>query len=558
MFHLVRAPSTENVHLPEGYIEAMMATWSKDRIEREIMGSFDSFEGKIYEEFRPEIHCITPFAIPKEWPRYIGIDHGFRNPAAWVYCAVGPDGEIYVYNEFYEKEYLIKDIVFNNLKKLGNEKITQAVIDPSVNARRGTTGESDLDEYYRWLPKEFPISMANNDVAVGIDRLKQYIRINPKSGKPLIYIFNTCKKLVHEITQYRYQELKAGESNRKAQKEEPLKVNDHACFVGSTLVLTDSGEKAIRDITPKDRVLTRKGFKRVLHAASTGRKQVYKFITSDGKSFTATEDHPVFTGRGVVPLKDLTHSDTFVKLSVWQKKLHSMALYLGRLADTTAQTVRTAKSELSRYTEKFGRVQTVAYQMGTTYTTKTRTPTITPSQIWSSGPQESTYPSTADRGIIKTKRRALNILSKFAHLQLNGINLKKVRSGIGSTVLKQLSAFTPIEPLKRLVNFAAKPLQRLAQQLIGTSSVTLIAKLPLSEKEEVYNLLVEDCPEYYVNGLLVHNCDALRYVVMLLPEPYKAKQDYEKSLKYNSMERSLYKELEKLKKPPTKKVDFGI
>lgn len=237
MFKLVRAPSTENIHLPEGYIESMMATWSADRVEREVMGSFDSFEGRIYEEFKPEVHCIAPFAIPKEWPKYVGLDHGFRNPAAWIYGAVGPDGEIYIYREFYEKEYLIKDIVFNNLKLMGDEKFISAPIDPSVNRRNGATGDSDIDEYYRWLPKDFPLTMANNDVAPGIDRVKQYLRVNPKNNKPLLYIFNTCKNLVNELGQYRYQELKSNQSNHKAAPEQPVKVNDHAADALRYLVM---------------------------------------------------------------------------------------------------------------------------------------------------------------------------------------------------------------------------------------------------------------------------------------------------------------------------------
>jgi len=30
----------------------------------------------------------------------------------------------------------------------------------------------------------------------------------------------------------------------------------------------------------------------------------------------------------------------------------------------------------------------------------------------------------------------------------------------------------------------------------------------------VYNLKVEDEPEYFANGILVHNCDAMRYVAV--------------------------------------------
>lgn len=242
-YHLIRGSSLENHHLPEDYIPSMMSVWSDDRIQREIMGSFDAFEGQVYSEFRRDVHVIKGFKIPKEWPRYIGIDHGYRNPAAWVWCAVGPDGEVYVYREFYQKEWLIEEILKGkktpheylpgtlSLMRYGmegGEKVVQAVIDPSTKARRGTNGQSDWDEYTRHLPVTFPLYKAQNDVELGIDRVKQYFKVQ-KNGKPLLYIFESCSNLIEEITQYRYQELKPQQEGKMAEKEAPVKVNDHAC-----------------------------------------------------------------------------------------------------------------------------------------------------------------------------------------------------------------------------------------------------------------------------------------------------------------------------------------
>jgi hypothetical protein len=34
-----------------------------------------------------------------------------------------------------------------------------------------------------------------------------------------------------------------------------------------------------------------------------------------------------------------------------------------------------------------------------------------------------------------------------------------------------------------------------------------------SSEEEVYDLMIEDKHEYFANGILVHNCDAIRYAV---------------------------------------------
>lgn len=246
LYHLIRAPSTENVHLPDGYIDTLLQSWSRDRIMREIEGSFDAFEGAVYEEFRRDIHVVKGFRIPKEWPRYIGIDHGYRNPSAWVWCAIGPDSEVYVYREFYESEWLIKEIVNGDkkAKKIGvmsmqiGEKPTQAFIDPSTKNRRGTTGESDWDEYIRQLPIDFPLYPAQNDVQVGIDRVKSYLKVNARTGRPNLYIFDTCINLIEEMTQYRYPGLKPNQEGQKAQNEKPMKVDDHALDALRYVVIT--------------------------------------------------------------------------------------------------------------------------------------------------------------------------------------------------------------------------------------------------------------------------------------------------------------------------------
>jgi PBSX family phage terminase large subunit len=237
-YSLIRAPSTENVHLPEGYLETLQQSWSEDRIKREIEGSFDAFEGMVYEEFRRDVHVIKPFRIPENWPRHIRIDHGYRNPTAVGFYAIGPDGEVYKYREFYQKEHLIHEIIKGN-KREGKTGIIQlsepgevfhsAKIDPSTKNRRGTSGESDYDEYRRHWPDTWPVlGFAKNDVQVGIDRVKSYLKIHPKSGKPLLYIFDTCKNTIEEITQYRWQQLKPNQTGQKSEKEAPVKVDDHA------------------------------------------------------------------------------------------------------------------------------------------------------------------------------------------------------------------------------------------------------------------------------------------------------------------------------------------
>lgn len=245
-FSLVKAPSTENTHLPEGYVQSMMETWSEDRIRREIYGDFDSFEGQVYSEFRRDTHVIKPFKIPEEWTKAVGIDHGYRNPAAWVWGATDYDGNLYIYREFYQREWLIEQICKGHKKDnlpgvvslTGTDKIEMAMIDPSTRARRGTTGGSDWDAYIEHLPKTFPLMLANNEKTAGIDRVKSYFKINEKTGKPRIYIFDTCLNLIEELAQYRYAELRGNQQGQQNEKEEPRKVNDHACDALRYLIMS--------------------------------------------------------------------------------------------------------------------------------------------------------------------------------------------------------------------------------------------------------------------------------------------------------------------------------
>lgn len=263
-YHLIKAPSTENIHLPDGYVQSMMDSWDDARIKREIEGSFDAFEGQVYNDFRRDLHVVRPFKIPSSWDRHIRIDHGFRNPAAVLFFAISPDGDVYVTRELYVREWLIKEIVkgdrAENKKGLleyiqGHDKFKTAKIDPSTRNRRGTTGTSDFDEYLRHWPQTLPpLQMAKNDVQVGIDRVKTYLKPHPKTKKPSLFIFDICINLLEEITTYRYPDLKLGDIGSKAEKETPIKVDDHALDALRYMIVDLPDTYKLEDPSAKERL----------------------------------------------------------------------------------------------------------------------------------------------------------------------------------------------------------------------------------------------------------------------------------------------------------------
>lgn len=242
LYRLIVAPTTENFHLAADYVQSMLSSYSKERIQRDIMGSFDSFEGQVYGEFNRAVHVVRPFRIPDEWPRIIGADHGYTNPACFLWGAVDYNGALWIYREFYQSEWIIEEIVkgkyVNGAYKKGILELMErpelkqlegAFIDPSTRAVRSQTGVSDWDTYLEHLPPTFPLFMAKNDVSSGIDKVKSFLKPNERTGKPSIYIFDTCGALLDELSEYRYQELGPGQEGKVNQRETPRKYHDHAC-----------------------------------------------------------------------------------------------------------------------------------------------------------------------------------------------------------------------------------------------------------------------------------------------------------------------------------------
>lgn len=252
-YFLVTASTLENKdNLPEDYIKRLMAQ-PAEYIKRYVYGSWDVFAGQIYDEFNPSIHVIQPFQVPQGWERFRMIDHGQNNPTCCLWGAVDFDGNIYIYQEYYQE----KDVVSNHVAMINElsrvrttdgkvipDHYSYTVIDPSTHAK---TREKDgyrfsvADEY---LDTGIATIAGQNDVLAGINRVKEYLKVDPTRlhpflrvdddplmGAPRLFIFSTCTNLVEEIEEYKWKQYTGsaiGNPDRDAVKEAPVKRHDHA------------------------------------------------------------------------------------------------------------------------------------------------------------------------------------------------------------------------------------------------------------------------------------------------------------------------------------------
>ncbi len=257
--------------------------------------------------------------------------------------------------------------------------------------------------------------------------------------------------------------------------------HDDLCLDGNTMILCERGSVPIRDVTTDDRVMTRKGWRRVLWSGKTGKKEVIERI-----GIVGTKDHPVIIASGIKELQDINASDT---IYAWNEK--RLCIEEKIITDILNQTddncvsifggttktkplpwhfiVRSTSTALERLIRVWS------------FTIKMITRLTTIQKILSAFLPASTCRITPRRQI--ELRNQGRVLRSLPLLQRDGTRAMKEENGIES--------------------------KRCDQRVQGNSPEDL---------RPVYNLTIEDEHEFFANGILVHNCDAFTYLILSLME----------------------------------------
>lgn len=196
----------------------------------QYMGEWVFYGGRVYPSFQESSHSIDPFPIPPSWPVVRSIDFGHRDPFVCLWAAVGPDGELYFFQEYYVREGRSIREHAVHIKSLSSEmNISVTVGDPAAK-------QSIEDLCFEGIP----VISGNNDRTAGRMRALEYMLpatdgVPPFSFKgseekmlsrgkwPRMYVFNTCKELLREFKYFRWKEGAQREGDREKTEGE-----DHA------------------------------------------------------------------------------------------------------------------------------------------------------------------------------------------------------------------------------------------------------------------------------------------------------------------------------------------
>ena len=194
------------------------------RRRRLLEGHWAAAEGMVYGDWDAAVHVVDPFEIPADWRRIRSIDFGYTNAFVCQWWALDGDDRMFLYRELYRTQSLVEDLAGEIISLTGAERIEASISDHDAEDRATLERHGIVT-----IP-------AVKSVRPGIEAVEARLRRNG-DGKPRLYVVRDAlvrpdPKLVEahkptctleEVEGYQYPTVREG----KAEKEEPVKVDDH-------------------------------------------------------------------------------------------------------------------------------------------------------------------------------------------------------------------------------------------------------------------------------------------------------------------------------------------
>lgn len=488
-----RYTSYDNPYFPKERIEQAKTTSTEDYFAQEYLADFRKYTGLVYKEFDRGVHVVEGFSVPDDWSIYRCLDFGSTNPTACLWVAVDNDDNWFVCDEHYETGQTI-DYHAGVINSKSQRSILATYGDPS-----GAQWISEFAQRGIYITPATKETGQNQEgwVRFGIEKVAERLKVVPGHttaiplttpspreilGMPKLFIFSTCTNTIREFETYRWQEKSVNRAQDLNEPDKVEKANDHACFTKDTKIEVPNGK--------------------IIYSRCTGKKKVYRFMGSK-----VTSDHPYLTPRGFITLDSLRYSDRIV---VWKKGL------LTELSLDDTQTPHTPSLQSIFYLLQrnystikqnlcigiYGKNIMGKYPKAFTSIIKTTIQIIMIYLISNAYHPKTIIQDTMMKCFLNGKK---TLQKKQDRKPSHGINQKKPRHFI-KELLKICGKIK--NGCQKYVWSVTKNIKHHSQHEVNTAP--LIAELPHLGEEKVY-AHVSSNGFFLANGVIVSNCDALRY-----------------------------------------------
>lgn len=217
----------DNPYVPDEEKVKLQEKWRGHPEERaRLYGEFFSKSGLVYNMWAPRLHQIAPFPIPREWKRVVSIDPAATGTTAAIWGAFDPNGNMFLYREYYERDLVVSEHAKNMLLRNAGQIVDIWLIDPKWGAQRNAENHKQNMILYR--EAGIPVRLAEVDESFGLNTSLEYMQatITPGSRHPRVFVFNDLHHFKYEIEHYTWDFFSKGDQ-KGLSKEKPRKRNDH-------------------------------------------------------------------------------------------------------------------------------------------------------------------------------------------------------------------------------------------------------------------------------------------------------------------------------------------
>lgn len=512
----------DNPYIDVDEIELMKAELDDDSFSQEILGEFRKMVGLIFKDFKRETHMVKiPFEkFDSNWTYTRALDLGYTHKTALGYFAISPDQtEMYLYDGMYQDNFTEQEIANACITKDAGKVITNPVADSAQPMQ--------IEELSKLGVNFNPVEKGPDSVKYGIVKVAELLKIRQDTGKPTLMFNKNLPWIADEFEKYRWMERKTD----GVIKEVPYKKDDDACFIAGTKILTSVGEKDIENITSEDKIVTPFGLAKTTGSIKTGNR-----IVKNYGLFTATPNHKIITNNGVVKVDALSYNDkicqkqfTFEEFLIDailnQKIEHIDFIFKGLLT-------RSLEAKLDFYIEKSGNFIMEKFL-----------------KVWKFIILMVILPiiklATLSFSLIINTLKNTTGAFGMVLMNIKKCLFKRQNSGEKTTPNEQkwftrnlLKGVGEIGGEKRLLKPAVFVVKdtKLISPKEANIVIPTVGQQP-SEEKEVYNLATS-YGMYFANGVLVSNCDMVRYFAMSYRKrAKKRRKSRHRQLLYSTMGR---------------------
>lgn len=565
-----RYPTRDAPHITAEMYAELVAEYTDPRMMRqELEASFESSSGTVLGNLWKNTHVVqladaalikqgfaagqvipwhvldAPDWLPPTGAKIYGsVDYGFGAPCAIYLHAQLAGGHSRTFWELYQRELhdheqarRLREAI-DTFEKQGVARPEWVVLEPVMYGSRREQGlaKSIAEVYSDALGSVTQLLPGAGGRSARLSRPQRWMAAlgTAPDGLPWWSITTACPQAVRSIKAVRWDEDDPEVPDDNG--------DDHAfesCLVAGTLVETRAGPVAIEAVRAGDDVLTRDGYRAVTRAWLVDpAARLLNLTCSDGRTLTGTAEHRIWTeDRGFTRLDELADGDILTCVSdikCRRKRQNVLLSFLprfksGAVSDSGGAEACTTGATASCSIGGFGSIFTAGFPALSTSIIGTRTGRTTIPTTFKRSPRASISRITASpkshlasaprvAAISRSLRRhgwpsqppsrfdAHDVESRLPRRRgcLVGSPTAPNFAGVGQPNLAGRLATACRFTLSRA--WDAPRRSRQSGRGSGSAATLSVITVRSSGLGPVYDLTVEGTPEFFANGILVHNC----------------------------------------------------